>query len=339
MSEVKQVCSESSYRVAEHALDHLLRPLCEILQDHEVTEVMINAFDQIWVERSGGLHKVTQHLPERGVMAAVRLLSTLSETMSLERDGTLEGHWRGWRVTAVMPPVSRDSACICLRRHRATALDLNQWQIRPPVTPLPDACTLKISSPQNQFKSLLNQPNGILISGSTGAGKTTFLGSLMAQFSESERIVTLEDTPELPISCAHQLRLVARRGHSLRSLVKLALRLRPDRIVIGEVRGGEAFDLVQAMSTGHAGCLGTIHASSARGALARMEQLILTAHLDWPIEAIQSQLAQWVRVLIHLSRDTTGRFIREVLLVEGIEKGHYVLSPIPLTPLEESYPC
>lgn len=161
----------------------------------------------------------------------------------------------------------------------------------------------------------------------------------MAQFSESERIVTLEDTPELPISCAHQLRLVARRGHSLRSLVKLALRLRPDRIVIGEVRGGEAFDLVQAMSTGHAGCLGTIHASSARGALARMEQLILTAHLDWPIEAIQSQLAQWVRVLIHLSRDTTGRFIREVLLVEGIEKGHYVLSPIPLTPLEESYPC
>jgi len=339
MSEVKHVCSESSYRVAEHALDHLLRPLCEILQDHEVTEVMINAFDQIWVERSGGLSKVTQHLPERGVMAAVRLLSTLSETMSLERDGTLEGHWRGWRVTAVLPPVSRDSACICLRRHRATALDLNQWQIRSPVTAHPDLSSPKISSPQNQFQSLLNQPHGILISGSTGAGKTTFLGSLMAQFSESERIVTLEDTPELPISCAHQLRLVARRGHSLRSLVKLALRLRPDRIVIGEVRGGEAFDLVQAMSTGHAGCLGTIHASSARGALARMEQLILTAQLDWPIEAIQSQLAQWIRVLIHLSRDTTGRFIREVLLVEGIDNGRYVLSPIPFTPVEESSPC
>ena len=329
-----------SQSVAEHALDHLMLPIQSALNDHSVTEIMINGPDQIWLEREGQLSKVTAKLPDLGVTAAIKLLASLSKTDSLEQNGTLEGHWRGWRVTAILSPVSRDSSCICLRRHRSTALDLSEWKIRPSW-----AVHEAVQSEQSylskthidsqkirphHFEWIMNQAQGVLISGSTGSGKTTFLGSLMAQLPETERVICLEDTPELPTVCSHQLRLVARRGHSVRSLLRLALRLRPDRIVIGEVRGAEAFDMLQAMSTGHAGCMGTIHASSAMGALLRMEQLILTAQLDWPINAIRLQLAEWIRVLVHLSRDVHGRFIREALLVEGVEKGKFIVSKLPI---------
>jgi Flp pilus assembly CpaF family ATPase len=334
----ESTCSLSCYRVAEKVLDHLMSPICDVLSDPSVTEIMMNAPDQIWIEKGGQLTRLSARLPDRGVTAAVRLLATLSETVSLEKDGTLEGHWRGWRVTAVLPPVSRDTPCLCLRRHRAEVLDLSQWAMRLSFNDKSsDAPKQSMGSNSLQssachgFHSILNQAHGVLISGSTGSGKTTFLGSLMAQIPDSPRVISLEDTPELPIACSHQLRLVARRGHSLRSLVRLALRLRPDRIVIGEVRGAEAFDMLQAMSTGHAACMGTIHAASALGALSRMEQLILTAGLDWPIEAIRSQLAEWIRVLVHLSRDVGGRFIREALWVEGVENGKYRVSPLYLS--------
>jgi len=332
------VCSLSSYRVAEKVLDHLMSPICDVLSDPAVTEIMMNAPDRIWIEKGGQLVRARARLPDRGMTAAVRLLATLSETVSLEKEGTLEGHWRGWRVTAVLPPVSRDAPCICLRRHRAEVLDLSQWAMRPSFNEKSSDApkeSLDLPSLQNRtfqgFHSILHQPHGVLISGSTGSGKTTFLGSLMAQIPDSARVISLEDTPELPIACPHHLRLVARRGHSLRSLVRLALRLRPDRIVIGEVRGAEAFDMLQAMSTGHAACMGTIHAASALGALSRMEQLILTAGLDWPLEAIRSQLAEWIRVLVHLSRDAGGRFIREALWIEGVENGKYRVSPLSLS--------
>jgi len=343
MSSSSSVYSGSAFHVAEQVLDHLMAPISEVLSDSTVTEIMMNSPDQIWIEREGQLIQVSGRLPDRGVAAAVRLLATLSETVSLEKEATLEGHWRGWRVTAVLPPVSRDSPCICLRRHRASILDLTAWTMRPSIHEPINSKVLNPASsddhvphtvqqaPANSIGSILKQAHGVLVSGSTGSGKTTFLGSLMAQIPATQRVISLEDTPELPIACPHQLRLVARRGHSLRSLVRLALRLRPDRIVIGEVRGPEAFDMLQAMSTGHAGCLGTIHASSALGALSRMEQLILTAQLDWPIEAIRSQLAEWISVLVHLSRDAGGRFIREALLVEGVEQGKFVVSPLSLS--------
>jgi pilus assembly protein CpaF len=342
---------ERRQNIAEQALDHLMSPLHPILADASVTEVMINAHDQIWVEQSGKLSPVLARIQRRGVHAINRLLASQSQTHSLEKDGILESHWRGWRVTGVLPPVSRDSACLCLRRHRAEVLDLAQWRMQAfdqrihedseiadegtPHTDQKTSCSLTgnewpSQSLKHGFASILKEAHGVLISGSTGSGKTTFLGSLIAQIPATERVVSIEDTPELPVACPHQLRLIARQGHSIRSLVRLALRLRPDRIVIGEVRGAEAFDMLQAMSTGHAGCLGTIHASSALGALLRMEQLILTAQLDWPIEAIRTQLAEWIRVLVHLSRDAGGRCIREVLRVEGVENGKFVVSPLPL---------
>ena len=337
------VCSVSAFEVAEQALDYLMAPIRDVLSDTTVTEIMINSSDQIWIEQEGQLIKAPARLPDRGLAAAVRLWATLSDTVSLEKEATLEGHWRGWRVTAILPPVSRDSPCICLRRHRVSVLDLAQWKMRPSLNTSIDLKRSNqhssddsvphafLDSRANSMGSILKQAHGVLVSGSTGSGKTTFLGSLIAQIPATQRVISIEDTPELPIACPHQLRLVARQGHSLRSLVRLALRLRPDRIVIGEVRGPEAFDMLQAMSTGHAGCLGTIHASSALGALSRMEQLILTAQLDWPIEAIRSQLAEWIRVLIHLSRDAGGRFIREALFVEGVEHGRFVVSPLSLS--------
>lgn len=335
MSVTHSLRTERSDLVAERALEYVLSPLQAILSDPSVTEIMINASDKIWIEIEGELLPSSQHLADRSVAAAVRLLASFYETPSLEKEGTLEGHWRGWRVTAILPPVSRDSPCICLRRHRAQVLDLALWKMRPSVEEQAGSLHTRAhtnhmeqSSSSLSFSSILQHAHGVLISGGTGSGKTTFLGSLMAQIPSSERVISLEDTPELPLACSHQLRLIARLGHSVRSLVRLALRLRPDRLVIGEVRGAEAFDMLQAMSTGHAGCMGTIHAASALGALYRMEQLILMAGLNWPLEAIRSQLAEWIRVIVHLNRDAGGRFVREALFIEGVEQGRYVVSPL-----------
>ena len=168
------------------------------------------------------------------------------------------------------------------------------------------------------------------MSGSTGAGKTTLLAGLLTVVPPAERVLTLEDTPELPLACAHQVRLLCGHGHDLRSLVRLALRLRPDRLVVGEVRGAEAFDLVQAMATGHRGCMGTVHAADGAGALARLEQLILTAGLDWPLGAVRAQLVQALQLVVHVQRDSRGRAVSSVQRLEGHVRGHYVLRDLPL---------
>ena len=311
---------------AEQAVDALLRPLRPWLDNPQVSEVMINAADTVWVEEAGRLRRLAVVLPAASLRPLVRLFATLSDASTLERDATLEGGWRGWRVTAVLPPVARSSPCLCLRRHHATALPLADWRAGPLVTgggALPGglhACLLHA----------IAMRHSILVSGSTGAGKTTFLAGLIAAIDAQQRVVCLEDSPELPDMGGHQLRLLARSGHSLRSLLRLALRLRPDRIVIGEVRGAEAFDLLQAMACGHAGCLGTIHAPHARGALRRLEQLILLAGLEWPERAVRAQIAQCVQLLVHVSRAADGRCVSQIQSVVGLRDGEYDLVDIAL---------
>jgi pilus assembly protein CpaF len=312
---------------AERALDHILAPLAALLADHTLSEIMINAPDQIWIERNGQLARSAAILPEGAVAVVARLIASLSTAVSLEHDATLEGAWRGWRVTAVLPPVAREQSCLCLRRHRVTPLPLGDW--RAGAVWRDDPGALQPGLPTCLHQAIAGRYN-ILVSGSTGAGKTTLLASLLAQIGADQRVVCLEDTPELPQACPHQVRLLTRRGHSLRSLLRLALRLRPDRLVVGEVRGAEAFDLLQAMATGHAGCLGTIHAPDTRGALARLEQLILTAGLDWPLDAVRAQIAQWLRVLVHVSRDAKGRCVSELHVLQGVEHGRFSLREIPL---------
>ena len=319
--------SLTPHMAAECALDRLLEPLAGLLADPAVCEVMVNAPDQIWGERQGVLARHDIVLPEGTLRASIRLLATLAGASTLETEASLEGAWRNWRVTAVLPPVVRNHPCLCLRRHQPRPLPLAAWRgahvRRRHADELPQGWNPCL------HKAISDRHN-ILVSGSTGSGKTTLLGGLLERVGSDERVVCLEDTPELPLACAHQLRLLARSGHSLRSLLRLALRLRPDRLVVGEVRGPEAFDLLQAMATGHAGCLGTIHAPDTRGALARLEQLILTAGLDWPLAAVRAQIAQWIGLLVHVSRDPGGRCVSQIQRLRGFRRGEFQLTEVGL---------
>ncbi len=312
---------------AGQAISSLLLPLQAVLEDPEVTEVMVNGPDQIWMEQGGRLQQLALHWPAGTLAALALLLASQTPGARLAQQHTLEAAWQCWRVTVVLPPVSRDSACLCLRRHRPVAPALAQWQARP--APSAPASAVPGSAGDVLQQAVVDGSN-ILVSGSTGAGKTTLLASLLAAVPATERVLTLEDTAELPRTCAHQVRLLSGAGHDLRGLVRLALRLRPDRLVVGEVRGGEAFDLLQAMATGHRGCMGTVHAADPAGALARLEQLILTVGLDWPHAAVQAQLAQSLQLLVHVHRDTAGRAISTVQRLEGIVAGRYVLRPVVL---------
>ena len=297
--------------IAEQALATLRLPLQDWLDDPGITELMVNGPRSVWIERGGVLQRIPAVLPPASVMASARLVATLSAQDTLDEQAVLEGTWQGWRMTFVLPPVSLEHACLSMRRHRADPVQLGSWRaasssLGEPLFPRP---TEPQQATTASLREALTRHHNILISGSTGAGKTTLLASLLAELGDRDRLVCLEDSPELPRIGDQQVRLQTRQGHTLRTLLRIALRLRPDRLVIGEVRGAEAFDLLQAMATGHRGCLGTIHAPDPLGALARLEQLILTAGLDWPLDAIRSQVRQWIDVVVQVARTPGGRMI------------------------------
>ncbi len=306
--------SADCHAVAEAALAHLMAPLEALLADPGISEILVNSPVATWFEQGGQLVQSAAQVGRAELCAMGRLFATLSNSDSLEQECVLEGRWREWRVTLVLPPVSGEHPTLALRRHRTAALPLEAWGLGAPAGAL------------EQLRAALVRQDNILVAGATGAGKTTLLASLLAELGAGERLVCLEDTPELPLLGAHQLRLQTRAGHSLRSLVRVALRLRPDRLVIGEVRGGEAFDLLQAMATGHRGCLGTLHAADPRAALARFEQLILTSGLDWPIAAVREQIAHTVQLLVQVQRGPQGRAIAGIARLQGLAQGDYVLS-------------
>ncbi len=325
---------------AERLLAYLLRPLSALLADPAVTEILVNGPQAVWQERAGCLQAVPIVLAPSLVATLARALATLARQPGFAVHGILETAWQEWRVTAVLPPVARDHALLCLRRHRAAALPLQAWGVSPgaragdrAARAVDDARTALYRRPPSDLPSLLTavvaSRCNVLISGGTGTGKTSLLASLMAQIGAGERLLTLEDTPELPVACAHQVRLLASAGQDLRALLRLALRLRPDRLVVGEVRGSEAFDLLQAMATGHAGSMGTLHADHAMGALARLEQLVLTTGLAWPVSAVRQQIASCIEVLVQVQRTGGGRQVTAVHQLTGLSgDGEYRLVPL-----------
>lgn len=329
---------DSAQARALGALRHLLAPLQPQLDDGGITEILINGPAAHWVERAGSLERIPARLDEASLRTAARLFATLAQVDTLDRECVLEGSWGPWRVTLVLPPVSGRHACLALRRHAPVALPLQAWQ-RGERTLAEDTLACAASAddaadggedlPQ-ALRAALARRDNLLIAGATGSGKTTLLASLLAELGTTERLVCLEDTPELPELGPHQLGLHTRAGHSLRSLLRLALRLRPDRLVIGEVRGAEAFDLLQAMATGHRGCLGTIHARDPAGALARLEQLVMTSGLAWPLEAIQAQIAQCIHGVVQVERQGSRRTVVRLMRLQGCGPcGYRLVSELP----------
>ena len=308
-------------RVAQEVLDDILGhgPLEPYLRDPEVSEIMVNGHDQVYVERAGRLYGAEaaftdeSHL-RRTIDKIVARVGRRVDEASPMVDARLPD---GSRVNAVVPPVALDGSLLTIRKFAAdpfTVDDLVSFgTMTPPVADVLRACV----------RGRLN----ILISGGTGSGKTTSLNVLSSFVPSDERIVTIEDAAELQLRQEHVLRLESRppnmegRGQiAIRDLVRNALRMRPDRIIIGEVRDGAALDMLQAMNTGHDGSITTVHANSPRDSLARLETMVLMAGIELPERAIREQMASAIDLIIHQARLKDGtRRITHITEVDGME--------------------
>lgn len=298
--------------------------LQELIEDETVTEIMVNGPDAIFGERGGRLGKWDKSFTSREKLEDViqqiagRCNRVINESMPIV-DARLEN---GARVNAVISPVALNGPILTIRRFPDTPITMDRLIALGSLT-----CECA-----RFLKALVRARYSIVIGGGTGSGKTTFLGALSDYIPEDERIITIEDNAELKIQGVENLvRLEAKMANmegavsvSIRDLIKTALRMRPDRIVVGEVRGGEAVDMLQALNTGHEGSLSTAHANSARDMLSRLETMTLMG-VDLPLEAIRRQIASGVDILIHLGRmrDKT-RKVLEITEVCGYEKNEII---------------
>jgi pilus assembly protein CpaF len=282
-----------------------LGPLEQVLADPAVTEVMVNGPHEVYVERRGRIEPTEVRFASEGALrdAIERILAPLGrrvDELSPMVDGRLAD---GSRVNVVIPPLSVDGPALSIRRFTGA---------RPGPDELVASGTLTADL-RDLLAEAVRGRRSMLISGGTGSGKTTLLNALSAYIGSEERVITIEDAAELRLRQPHVVRLESRppsveeRGEvTIRDLLRNALRMRPDRIVIGEVRGGEALDLLTALNTGHDGALSTLHASSPTDALRRLETLALMADVGLPHEAIRDQVSRGIELVVHLARSPQG---------------------------------
>ncbi|WP_407682550.1 CpaF family protein [Pseudarthrobacter sulfonivorans] len=308
-------------RLTREIIDDVLGhgPLQRYLDDPSVTEIMVNRADQIYVERHGQLFMTdTKFSNEEALRKVIERIVTRIGRRIDESSPLVDARLSdGSRVNAIIPPLAVNGASLTIRKFAREALTVEKLigfgSLSPEMAELLRACVL----------AKMN----IIVSGGTGTGKTTMLNVLSSFIPASDRIVTIEDAVELQLQQDHVVRLESRPANiegkgevSIRDLVRNSLRMRPDRIVVGEVRGGESLDMLQAMNTGHDGSISTVHANSPRDAVARLETLVLMAGMDLPLRAIREQIASAVNLIVHISRLRDGsRRVTHVTEVQGME--------------------
>ena len=310
-------------RLVKEVLDEAvgLGPLEDFLADESITEIMVNRYDEVFIERQGRLlaapalfssEMAVRHIIDRIVAPIGR---RIDESVPLV-DARLSD---GSRVNAVIPPLSLKGACITIRKFSKKRLQMEDLIAY-------DSIAARMA---HFIQVCVQQRKNIIISGGTGSGKTTLLNVLSNYIPDHERIVTIEDAAELRLYQPNLVSLEARPANmegkgqiSIRELVRNALRMRPDRMVVGECRGGEALDMLQAMNTGHDGSLTTAHANTARDMLSRLEVMVLMAGMDIPLIAIREQIASAVDIIVQITRFSCGsRKVTSVCEVTGIESG------------------
>ena len=305
-----------------------LGPLERMLDDESITEIMVNGFDQIYVERNGRLTLTSARFTSEEHLRRVieRIVSRVGRRID-ESSPLVDARLAdGSRVNAVIPPLAVDGSTLTIRKFSKTPFTVGDL--------------VRFGSITEQMAHLLHAcvqaRLNILVSGGTGTGKTTMLNVLSRFIPADERIVTIEDAVELKLQQPHVVRMEARPPNiegsgevTIRDLVRNALRMRPDRIVVGECRGGEALDMLQAMNTGHDGSISTLHANSPRDAMSRLETLVLMAGMDLPLRAIREQAASAVDVIVQIQRLRDGtRRVVNVTEVMGMEGDTVVLQDI-----------
>jgi pilus assembly protein CpaF len=301
--------------IADDVLGH--GPLERLLADESVTEIMVNGPRDVWVERRGKLYETSvQFLDDAHLRRIInKMVSTIGRRID-ESSPMVDARLPdGSRVNAVIPPLSLSGPLVTIRKFSRRRLDLD------------DMVRLgSLSAEAVEFlEACLQAELNILVAGGTGSGKTTLLNAMSTAIPEAQRIVTIEDAAELRLNQRHVLRLESRPANiegegeiAIRDLLRNALRMRPDRIIIGEVRGAEALDMLQAMNTGHDGSLSTVHANSARDALARVETMVMMAGYELPMRAIRQQVASALDLIIQIERLPDGT--RKVVSITEVQR-------------------
>jgi pilus assembly protein CpaF len=296
-----------------------LRPIEHLITDDTISEIMVNGADRVFIERAGVLQEVPDlKLSEKSLMVAVKNIARrLGDDISEQKpilDSRLPD---GSRVAAVIPPCSIHGVTLTIRKFNSRHFTMEDLVN---ADSLDAALAAKL---ENYVKARKN----ILISGGTGCGKTTLLNAMGRWIPDDERILLIEDTSEIQLDKSNLVRFEARKEQrdwpavTIRDLLKASLRHRPDRLILGEIRGGEAFDLLQLLNTGHSGTLSTVHASSAQQAIARFTSCVLQSGIELPYRAIKSNIGDSVNVIVQLDRRPGRRFVSEVLQINRYDPG------------------
>lgn len=306
------------------SLAGLLAPIAPLLADDDIGEIMINGPMRIYVERAGHIEPTDVRFEsEADLTAALRAVAQYVARPLGHEHPILEARLPdGSRVEAILPPTAADGPLVSIRRFARRTLTFENLRER-------GAFNAETAS---YLECAVRERRNVLVSGGTGSGKTSLLNALSSLIATDERVIVIEDARELQLAGAHVVRLEARppdaRGVGeigVRQLLRATLRMRPDRIVVGEIRGPEALDLVQAMTTGHDGCLGTLHASHPHDALSRLETLALMNDLGLPLAALRTQIGSAIDIVVQVARGADGRRrVTDVLEVHGTdEHGQY----------------
>lgn len=303
--------------------------LDSIIKDEQITEVMINGPKEVFIEKAGALYKLEQSFDDEKQLEDIiqKIVGQAGREVNQANPIVDTRLPDGSRVNVVLPPISLNGATVTIRKFSKTPMTIEQLLKFGSITP----------EVAHVLELLVRAKYNIFISGGTGSGKTTFLNAMSSYIPHDERVITIEDSAELQIEGIDNLvRMETRNANasgsgavSIRDLIRASLRMRPERIIVGEVRGGEALDMLQAMNTGHDGSLSTGHANSTRDMLSRLETMVLQGAEGLPLEAIRQQIASAVDIIIHLSRlrDKTRRTM-EISEINGYENGEIQVNPL-----------
>ncbi|MFP3756329.1 ATPase, T2SS/T4P/T4SS family [Cupriavidus sp. SIMBA_020] len=322
-----------------------LAPIRGFMDAPDVAEVMINRYDNVWVERRGVMTRLDVMIEPAKLEGAIRSLASSVQKSAVRgtSQGIINAGHKGLRIAAVMQPTAIGGHALSIRRHQERNLSLSDYvkagafsakharhvdTDRPIFAgPVEDELLLEA------LTQLVRQRKNILVAGGTSSGKTTLLNALVEVIPDDERVLTIEDTMELKPRVPNVVRLLSNndKGVSTQQLVALSLRFRPDRILVGEVRGGEAYDMLQAFNTGHDGGMGSLHAPNARAALSRLESMALLgipSGSGWKVEDMRKLVADCIHYVIHMKRTGEMRHVSEILEVKGIRGNDYVVERV-----------
>jgi pilus assembly protein CpaF len=310
----------------ELILPHLPPGLQEAILSPAYSEVCVNEDGRVFVEAAGSntMLELPGIIPTQAQLrhAVNAMARTLAHRESDEANPILNARLPdGSRVSAMLPPIT-DGVVLTVRKFRPSWFTLEELVANGTIT----------SVFRDQLKEAVERRQNILISGPTGSGKTTLMKTLLDLIPSDERVLLIEDTAELPLSRPNRVRFTAREGISIRDLLKASLRHRPDRIIVGEVRDGAAYDLLQALNTGHAGSISTLHASSGAHALNRLARLVLQADIGLPFASIQSEIGDAIHYVAHLERRGPRRQVTELTRVTGFQSHRGTWQLVPKMP-------